>query len=164
MLHSHMQITGDVAEIQDFDSFISMRFLQNASVDGEDFHLCGDCIEIILDSNRRPGEDAANLSAVREIHATINASFEQKSHSGKADRISIYPAKKILILDGNGEITDSEEGTVRGEKLIFDSANRQIIADGSAKKRSVISIDGDAAKKSSNRFHGPEKLNGHREK
>ena len=45
-LHSQMQVTGDVAEIQDFGGFISMRFLQNANVDGEDFHLHGDCIHV----------------------------------------------------------------------------------------------------------------------
>jgi lipopolysaccharide export system protein LptA len=134
-------VTSDVVEIQSVKNFTTLRFLQNASIRSDDFSISGGCIDVFVSGNRNDVAHASSLSSVREIHAIDGATFEQKFRSGRADRISVYPDERIMILEGNAEISDAESGTVRGETLIFDSLNRKIKTERTKPGRSSISID-----------------------
>jgi lipopolysaccharide export system protein LptA len=146
---SQIQVTSDAVEIQHRNGGVALRFSKNANVAGDGFQLSADCIEILVNGAGIRGE-AQQLSAISEIHATDGASFWQKSCNGKGDRIDIYPPRKILTLEGNAEITDVNNGTVRGEVLTIDSANRRIRANGMQSKRPSMSIDCDPVVKLKN--------------
>lgn len=131
------RITSDVLEIQTRGSHVHMHFSHNAHVDGDKFSLKGDHVQIIIVG----GFPQPNPSAVKEIHAMGNAAFEWESYGGKADQISIYPAKNVILLEGNAEIWDGGSGTMSGQTLILDLKNKQIKSEGSGFKRSTTSMD-----------------------
>jgi lipopolysaccharide export system protein LptA len=139
---AQIRITSDSAEIQDLGDCISMHFFDNANIDDENFHLGGDTMQILISKNNRHSDGVADLTAINEIHAIGNGSFWQGIHSGKADKISIYPSEKILVLEGNAEISDAETGTVHGNVLVFDSANGRVKTGKCENKRHSIAIDG----------------------
>jgi lipopolysaccharide export system protein LptA len=136
-----IKVSSDVVEIQAAEDFTSLNFLRNASISGDDFLLTGDRIDILVSTVESEIIRAPCLSSIREIHAIDNAAFEQKFHSGKANKISIYPLEKILVLEGNAEISDAENGTVHGETLIFDSINKRVKIEQSEFGRSSIYIE-----------------------
>jgi lipopolysaccharide export system protein LptA len=121
--------------------------MQNAQINGENFSLRGDGLEILMEKSDPHDFGCSGLSSIREIHAAGNATFESQSHSGKADKISIFPSTKILVLENNAEITSVDEGTVRGEILILDRANNRIKTEKISSERFTISVDGVAKSK-----------------
>jgi lipopolysaccharide export system protein LptA len=132
---------GDVVEFQHLGDTIVIRFLQNADVEGENFSLKGDCIEVFIDNQDQNLKNVNNSPTIKEIYAIGNASFWQKLYSGKGNRISMYPMQKLLVLEGNAEITEANHGTVIGEILTLDNMNRRIKTEGLSTKRSSISFE-----------------------
>jgi lipopolysaccharide export system protein LptA len=135
---SLVQITSDTLEIQTVGSLVHMHFSHNAYIDGDKFSLKGDRIQVIIASG---SPQIPNLSAVREIHAMKNAAFEWESYDGKADQISIYPAKNFILLEGNAEIRDEGSGTIFGQTLTLDLKHKKIRSVESEFKRSIMSIN-----------------------
>jgi lipopolysaccharide export system protein LptA len=145
-----------MVEIRDSGDAVAMHFEKNAHMGAENFCLRGDSMDLLVNASDRHEAGPFNISTVNEIHFVGNATFEGKSHSGKADKISIYPPKKLLILNGRAEITDARGGTVRGEILTLDGENRRITAENAACLRSLISIDGIFPTESNNQHTGEE--------
>lgn len=135
---SPVQITSDVLEIQTLGSHVYMNFSHNAHIGGNKFSLKEDHIQVIIASG---SSQIPNLAAVKEIHAMENAAFEWESYGGKADQISIYPAKNFILLEGNAEIWDENSGTMFGQTLTLDLKHKQIKSGGSEFKRPTMSID-----------------------
>ncbi|MDR1457229.1 MAG: LptA/OstA family protein [Puniceicoccales bacterium] len=135
---SPAQITSDVLEIRTLGPHVHMHFSHSAHIEGDKFSLKGDHIQVIIvgGSPQNP-----NPSAVKEIHAMGNAALEWELYGGKADQISIYPAKNFILLEGNAEIWDEGSGTMFGQTLILDLKNRRIKSEGSEFKRSTMSIN-----------------------
>jgi lipopolysaccharide export system protein LptA len=134
---SPVQITSDILEIQTKRSNVHMHFSHNAYVDGDKFSLKGDHIQVIIANG---SQQMPNLSAVKEIHAMGNATFEWISYVGKADQIGIYPTKNFIILEGNAEIRDEDSKTMFGQTLTLDLKNKQIKSEGSKFEHPVNDI------------------------
>jgi lipopolysaccharide export system protein LptA len=134
---SPVQITSDALEIQTVGSHVHMHFSHNAYVDGDRFSLKGDHIQVIIANG---SQQMPNLSAVKEIHAMENATFEWVSYVGKADQIGVYPTKNFIILEGNAEIQDEDSRTMFGQTLTLDLKNKQIKSEGSELKRPIDDV------------------------
>lgn len=150
MFASPIHITSDAMEIQTLSTNMQMRFYHNACVDGDEFSLSANHIQIAIVNGARQVSSTLNLSVIEEIHATGNATFEQASYAGRANKISIYPAKKLIVLEGNAEIENEKSGIIYGQTLILDLENKKIRSESSEFERSTISINDISKFKSNN--------------
>jgi lipopolysaccharide export system protein LptA len=82
--------------------------------------LSGDLIQISISNDSQQTSNVVNLTAVKEIHAMSNATFEKSQYRGKADQITIYPSTKFIILEGHAEIQDANLGTMYQQTLTLD--------------------------------------------
>ena len=136
-----VEVNSDFLEITELDAQLSMKFSQNAIITGHDFCLTGDTINILTNQNAIPTTTNANMSSIEHIEAIQNAAFTEKNYHGTGDKITILPREGLLIVEGNGEIVDAENGSITGEKLIFDNKTKTVKIEGSANSRSVLTVN-----------------------
>lgn len=129
------EITGRRVEMEDHDDHVSFVFMDDVHVNGTDFNLNADWLEVISEkSSDCPGHCR---SKIKNLHATGNVYFEQLDRTGRADEIVVVPDAQVMYLIGRAEITDVD-GTVRGDKLVLDKNSRSIKVESDG--RSTVSI------------------------
>jgi len=83
------------------------------------------------------------LKAIARGNKNINARFEtipegeKKKLTGNAKKITYYPKKKIVKLDGNAILVHGKN-TYQSEIIIYDIANKKLISTKKTHKRTTI--------------------------
>ncbi|MDR1173253.1 MAG: LptA/OstA family protein, partial [Puniceicoccales bacterium] len=134
---SPVQITSESLELWTWGPDVHMHFSHNAYIDGNNFSLKGDHIQVTIPNG---SQSKPNLSVVKEIHALGNATFQWASYGGKADQISIDPSKNFILLEGNAEMWDEDSRTMSGQTLILDLKRKRIEPKGSEFEQPIISV------------------------